>query len=1016
MKRYFFIGMAALIILLALVLWLQLPASAISSPSSSPASATPVSPPTRADYLLALPVVPPDPTEIPAGLTPEQAAEYAHRLTYRQAGPILPELERLRSEGLIAGFEIRPDLHGVVMKGAASDALERLSRLSGLAALMPHSEASPSTCAVAAAQALPKQVLGLSRLAGERAMRFRVAGVTSQATDPSINLWVRPGSTGNDYSDISGQTTPDTVVTMRILRGGRVIATQSTTSFSDPWGGWYFFAPSWQDCPVSGYTWSLRPGDVVEVTAHGNTVSTVVADLRAWVDPLTNVVAGRTDPGRSVEVRLSYPSSDPCYWYDRPRVTGTDSSGNFSVNFSDLVDFNRSANAVIYARDANGNSTCYVFHAYRIAAGFHHSDFWGYLKPEVDFLATLRRGGDTVSVHSGRSDPTGYYSGYFTDIIRPGDLISVSGGGVNIQYIATDLNVTFDIVANRVNGTTGANRLVQADFQKRDDWGVVRTSCSGGYDCASARAVASGDFAIDTDLDLARGDYAYFYAYDAEGNYQSGERPVPAIFADLTGSGATASLGTSRSAVGPAGGGGGDVGGYWGNPDAGYVTVTLKDSSGTVKGVNSQVWVGSDGIFITYFGNTAPADIIEVTDGTVTETMRVQNLTARLDGDSGHLTGNAPAGHLLAELWDFRREAGGYFSYCSETTVASPYDLTFDGAQVGGQDLATVQSMGPDGHYSRRTVNAFTVWVRKESGYVGGDTETPNTLVTITLWRSGSSIAVYTTTSSVYGYYWADLSGGTLLTITQGDIVQVQTGDGDDASVPIPELTLNTDGVNNRLYGKAPANEPVQTRVWRRGYSREQFVAADGSGHYSASFNGLYWWDCSPVSVGHRCSQPYVYYYNAAGHEISLVGPYPPSVGADIYESDDTSATARAYTGIQSHTFHIGTDTDWVTFTVPQADVDNGVLYRIETFNLGWNMATRVTLYDAGLNGLVEWLGYNDRGRGVSAWWAPPAAGTYYLQISPPNSYYAAHCEAVYDLMILPVRARVYLPLVMRNY
>ena len=197
-----------------------------------------------------------------------------------------------------------------------------------------------------------------------------------------------------------------------------------------------------------------------------------------------------------------------------------------------------------------------------------------------------------------------------------------------------------------------------------------------------------------------------------------------------------------------------------------------------------------------------------------------------------------------------------------------------------------------------------------------------------------------------------------------------------------------------------------------------QVITAGTSGNYSASFNGLYWSrDCSAVDVGHRCTQPAVRYYNSAGHQVWLEGPSPQPVGPDIYESDNISTTARAYTGIQSHTFHTITDTDWITFTVPQADVDDGVPYRIETLNLGWGMATRVRLYATdGTTLLGEWTGYEDDGRGVSVLWTPTAAGTYYLEVSPPSSSYAAYCDAVYDLMILSVRGQIYLPLVTRGY
>jgi len=953
-------------------------------------------PSVHSEYLIALPLLPPDSAAIPPGLSPEQAAEYAHNLTDRQARPLLAQLERLRAGGDIAGFEVRPDLHAIVVTGTTGRALEELARRPEVAAVMPYAADKPPACAIATAQALSEQVLGLSRMADTLAAS-QTAALSPQTTDPSINLYVPPGGTSTTWTYIWGQTTASIPVYLRILRGGRVIATQSTTSSSY---GYYSFYPSWLGCYDLGYNWSLRPGDVVEVTAHDSTVSTVVADLRAWVDPETNIVAGRTEPGRSVEVNVCYPQSDPClYWPCQSQITPTDGNGNFSADFSGLTDFDRRARAIIYAHDANGNSTYYYFYAYRLLAYFEDNDFWGYLKPEVDFTATLSRTGSIVATRSGRASAAGYYYGWFTQTIQPGDAVQVDGGGVSIHYIATGLDVTLDSAQDAAVGTTSAGRLVRVDFYKSTgDW-IVSTSCSWSRECRSAVADGSGAFFITTTLDLVRGDGAYLYLYDAEGNCQYGRRPVPAIVADLTWN---------------------EVLGYWGDPTVGSITVTLKDSGGTVKETVPGVWVSSwAGRFNTWlwWSTIIPSDIIEATDGEVTETMTVQSLSARLDGGSGHLAGGAYDGHLLAELSDFRRDQTYWYGYCSETEVTGgAYDLTFGEAQVGGQDEAQVWNTGPDGHYTSRYAYAFAVNLVKEDDHVWGYAETPSTPVTVTLERGGNPIAVYTATSGSEGYYEGRLGSD----IAQGDTVQVQTGDGDSVALLIPELTANADAVGNRVYGRSPASEPVRPEV--RQYSRwgledsySQITTADDAGDYSASFGGLYWWDCSPIDLGHRCAQVAACYYDPAGHGIWVEGPYPPPVGPDIYESDNISTTASPYTGIQSHTFHTITDTDWVTFTVPQADVDDGVPYRIETLNLGSGMDTYLYLYDT--DGVTELAHDDDSGSGLASLivWTPPASGTYYVEVRPFGSS-AAYCDAVYDLMILPMRGRIFLPLVLRGH
>ncbi len=91
------------------------------------------------------------------------------------------------------------------------------------------------------------------------------------------------------------------------------------------------------------------------------------------------------------------------------------------------------------------------------------------------------------------------------------------------------------------------------------------------------------------------------------------------------------------------------------------MTVILKDSGGVVKYTNSWVWVSSwGGGFSAWMGTIiAPTDRIQVTDGTTTKTMTVQNLTTQLDNDTGHLFGSAYNGHLLVELDDFRRVRRG---------------------------------------------------------------------------------------------------------------------------------------------------------------------------------------------------------------------------------------------------------------------------------------------------------------------------------------------------------------------
>jgi hypothetical protein len=127
------------------------------------------------------------------------------------------------------------------------------------------------------------------------------------------------------------------------------------------------------------------------------------------------------------------------------------------------------------------------------------------------------------------------------------------------------------------------------------------------------------------------------------------------------------------------------------------------------------------------------------------------------------------------------------------------------------------------------------------------------------LWRNGEPQAAHAMTSSDKGYYSAYLNSGTSDTVMQGDILQVQTADGDDTSVLIPELTVAIDTIHDRIYGTAPANQVVHLQSLRYvnwgGFYSNHPVTTDSSGNYSAPFNHLLSSSaCTTVEPDHRCS------------------------------------------------------------------------------------------------------------------------------------------------------------------
>lgn len=952
-----------------------------STSSASPPPQTP--PPQDENVLILLPYSAPQPQELALFRKTASRHEWLADTVYARTKPLQAELRQLQEQGLIGGFEVRPEWYGVVVHGLSQEAARRLQALPGIAGVFPES-AEAKTCAEATASALVQQSEALRQSLERRAAMQAAGDLTAQATNPSIEV----SYYSDGYGWVDGSTFPNVTVTLRILRGSTVVATDTTTSDSD---GWYYFWPDWLNCPTSGYTWSLQPGDVVEVSAGGRTVSTVVAYLVGWADPQTDRVSGRTDPGRTVEINLWYYPDSPCSGYEVEKTLSADGNGNFTADMG--VDFDGWAGGIITARDANGNGTYRYFSAYYLEVDTRWNEIYFYLQPGVSYVATLKRGGSTLETYSGTTNP---YEGdawvYFGGDFQPDDVLEVSGGGVSLQYtIAPLTNITLDPAANQVSGNTAASRRVRGYFRKSTYYDII-TACDWDNACTSVVSDDSGAFTLNPAWNLVRGDSVGLHLLDSQGNAQYHFLRVPVIGVDLSNPGQQPEVRVAWST-------------------STVLTITHLNWGGSV--VNTY----SIGVY-PHWGNEGwsylnepvyPGDRIRVSDGSTSLEMSLPDPlpTASLKNNLQRLVvTNAPSNsYLLAELYDFRFEDYNSYYYCRESSLSGSINLQFGDAKIGGWDLANAWIRLPEEHLIRIQRRPFMVnhWIGSP---VIDITYEFGRVVTVKRWR-GSTLLDNMTINPISEFTGVLFSSEVL----KGDRLVITTDDGQSADLTVPELTINLDKANNRIYGKSVPNRPiaVQLQRWVRGYYvLNRFVNADSAGNYSATFNGLNWWDCSPARLDHRCAAGGIDYATADGHVFQLDSPSPSPAPTDAYEDDNDRSRASAYAGIQTHTFHVESDEDWVSFTVPPQDVDN-VIYRIATLNEGWEVDTVIDLYDAGGTHILTGYGWWD-----GVYWIPPAAGTYYVKVSPYSDYSTAHCDAYYDLLVLPIRAEVYLPLVRR--
>ncbi len=936
------------------------------------------------DYLLMLPMPDYSKLDIQPGWQREQSAQQAWNWIRANAKPVLDDLKQKQRLGEIAGFELRPELNAVAVQLPRLKADRVLKAVPQVHEIVS-SDASGKTCGVNNARLIEQQ---FAELSAQRAFPAITA-----ATDPSVLAYLSTG-----WSFVRGRTSANIAVSMTILRNGATIGTGTTTSDNL---GYYSFYPTYLGgCAGSNYSWVLKPGDVVQVTAHGTQVSITVATLTAWANPFTNVVGGVTAPGQSLNITvLNPPASDYCLMLLYSKLATAAPNGSFQVDFTSTVDLLSMAYAQLLAQDANGNGTIIDVKAFSINTNMPESTFWGTLLPATNYEFVQMRLGSPVYTTTGTTDARGYFSG---DLQFPqeGDQIQASGGGISVSTTVARFEASLNLVDNSASGTTAGSSKIQINFQKPtlSYWnGIFSTTCGAGDDCITVTSDITGEFTADSSLDLVRGDRANVLIYDAAGNYQY-QILVP-----------------STIVVAPADW---NVWGFWQNPWDELMVVLINSSN---EPEIHNAWASSDGMYNSYFNNDIlPGDRIEVGNGVITETMTVQTVTAELDSQTDHLTGSAPNGHLLAFVEPSTYGASSGATACKEVNfTGTNYDFNFTTQGISAAHEADVYSTDADGHYTMAYSHAFYTYTSYTDTWVEGYVPTPNTTVTVEWSTSGGEVIdIQYPVSFLDGWFYAALYNPSYASMSAGQHVKFTSGSY-ALDITLPALTINKDGAQNRLYGSAPANLPVKVAIekWglcykgsssQCGYGLDSDSAANASGSYSVSFAGLLYDDCSPVMVGAACSQGHVISTRADEHVLSTWTPALESVSKDSFEYDDVVSSAVLYKGTSYHTFDVASDVDWVKFVVSPEQVNQPLT--LQTFALGPFADTVLTLYDT--DGETQ-LAWNDDagpdGSNSIILWSPPSAGTFYMKIEPYSENNAGNCGTFYSFGI--TRFTIYIPL-----
>ena len=929
------------------------------------------------EYLIGLPA--PRTYDAPGAWRDQSPNQILRAVAEQQAQPLLAELRRLQSRGELLDFSLDPALFAV--RVTTDGELPPLQAANGY--IRAAGEGQPS-CAAGIPQAVVEMARGA---AAAREIAARDARAASET--PTINVRVAAPYIG-EYSYIYGTVAPNVDVEMRIYRNGSLYLEWFNDSGSD---GFYNMYPYWDDCPRSGYVWYVQPGDVIEITAGGESARMTVAPLVVSFDAVANMVEGQTAPNRAIMVEVSFPedAGGDCDWnWEVGGEPTSNAEGRFSQDLSQIgYDLNRRSYAYVYVYDENRNTTYTYVDAFGLRIELGYNGLWGIVNRNTSGVATLSRGGNQIAQEPFVSGPTGEMSAYFGNAdILPGDVIAVNDGRQTIATTMAPVAFSLDASQDTLTGTTSPGRIVEAYFYVRDSqYDAVRTTCEWDYDCGRAVAAANGAVTVLSDINVQPGDYAYVDLYDAEGNTQYvGYQSAPTL---VTGPGLN------------------HVGGYW---PAVYtnVDVRLFDSSNNLKSeVNDST--SYDGEISAWLGAPAAVgDRVEVSDGNMTRSTIVTGVTGRLNSIEDAISLAGPDWPYVATFQDM----GGFFyeaSYCFANTISGGNAQIDLGDWVNAGDSSPVFVYGPDGNYTMLDLAAFKVYLTQGTDQVTVRSETPQAQVRLIHQRNGATLYEVTEPVEPPGYAYLNSAA----TFEAGDYVEIDVFN--EAGEPGTEMTLTplwagVEPANNTIYGLAAPNSRVMARVvrhaaygWRSSWGF--ITTADDTGAYDwdiwsgATWGGGWRMPCLNVRVDDRCVTPAVEYLTPDDHTVERLPETPPAAPPDAFENDDTAANAKTHAGgTRTHTLHTPSDVDWVKVTLSEWNVGRPLSF--QAIHMGWDVAVNMTLFRADGVTAVPDQGSWDLGDEIGLTWTPDAAGTYLLRVEPMSEEAAGHCDSYYDLRI----------------
>jgi hypothetical protein len=282
----------------------------------------------------------------------------------------------------------------------------------------------------------------------------------------------------DEWVQSSTRWTPGATISLTIEDGGSVV--YSASQVADTYGNFNFNL--WD-------AFDLKRGQVVTVSDGVNTKAHTVLPL--YVDDInvaTDTLSGRGEPDTIVNLWVHG---------DGNQTVTTDSSGNWTADFSGQTDLTYLSDGGSAQYDDDGDSTGVWWSSpnFQVSPDENWVQQWNRWKPGTTITLTIETGG--VEIYSGTQTADVHGNFNFSNLwpfdLDTGYVVTVSDGAITKTHTVTAVNVTnIDTNADQVHGTAIPGALVRVHVYLFDN-GSERTVMAG------PDGVWVADFSVATD-------------------------------------------------------------------------------------------------------------------------------------------------------------------------------------------------------------------------------------------------------------------------------------------------------------------------------------------------------------------------------------------------------------------------------------------------------------------------------------------------------------------------------------